>query len=89
MRRVTLLEVFDDAQRMKIVVEAQTVTLQAAIERSLAGVTEGRMPDIVNQGEGFGKVLVQVEGTGDRTGDLGDLPSCASGASESDRWRAR
>ncbi len=48
---VALLEVLADAERMEVVVEAQAVPLQAVVESALAGVAEGRMADVVDQGE--------------------------------------
>jgi hypothetical protein len=38
-----------------------------------AGVAEGRVAEVVAQGDGLGQVLVETEGLGDRPGDLGDL----------------
>ncbi len=72
-RGVALLEVLDDAQGVKIVVEAEAVLLEAAVESALAGVAEGRMADVVDKGECFGEVFVQREGFSDLTGDLGDF----------------
>ena len=57
MRGVPLLEVLDDAQRVNIVVEAAAVTAQAAVERPLSSVAEGRMTDVVDECERFGEVL--------------------------------
>ena len=38
-----------------------------------AGVTKGWMAQIVSQGDGFCKVFIQAEATGDRPADLGDF----------------
>jgi hypothetical protein len=59
---VALLEVLDDAQGVEVVVEAQAVALEALVEGALAGVAEGRMADVVDQGEGLGEVFVEAEG---------------------------
>ena len=71
--RITLLELIDDAERLNIVIEVVAVAPHLRVERILAGVGEGRMPDVVGQGEGFGEVLIESEGGGDGAGDLGDL----------------
>ena len=73
MRGVTLLEVLDDAQRMQVVVESPPVTRKAAIERPLAGMTEGRVADVVDQRQRLGQVFVQAEFGGGGAGDLRDL----------------
>jgi len=72
-RGVALLEVFDDAQRVQVVIEPAAVASEAAIEGALAGMAEGRVTDVMHQGEGFGEVFVQVERAGDVPGDLRDL----------------
>ena len=58
---VALLEVLDDAQRMQIVVEAESVPLKAGVQRALAGVAERRMSNVVDKREGLGQILVQAE----------------------------
>ena len=73
MRGVALLEVLDDAQSVDVVVEAQSMTLQGAIESAFAGVAEGRMADVVDQRERFSEVFVERERAGDVTGDLHDF----------------
>jgi hypothetical protein len=73
MRGVALLEVLDDAERVKVVVEAQAVPLQAAVEGALAGVAERRMTDVVDQRESFSEIFVEVEGFGDFASDLRDF----------------
>lgn len=54
-------------------IEAETVLAESLVERFLASVTEGRMPDVVREGEGFCEFRVQAESIGDGPGDLGDL----------------
>jgi hypothetical protein len=72
-RGIPLLEVLDDAQRMQIVVEPQAVLLEAAVERTLAGVAEGRVADVVDEGEGFREIFVQPERFRDLASDLRDF----------------
>src|SRR6202021_587157 len=84
---VALLEIFDDAQSMKIVVEEEAVAAHGGVESFFSGVAEGRVADVVNQGEGFGEVDVEVERPGDGAGDWGDFGGgggAAGGASVND-----
>ena len=70
MRRVALLKVLDNAQRMQIVVESQPMAFQAFIQSALAGMAERRMADIVNQRQRLGQVLVQPQRLGDAARNL-------------------
>ena len=70
---VAKLEVFDDAQRLQVVVEELAVTLHAGIEGALSGVPERRMPDVMHQRQGLDEIDVQVERSGDGAGNLRDL----------------
>src|SRR5690349_643912 len=47
--------------------------LEAGVERTLAGVPEGRVAEIVRQRQRFGEILVEPELARQRAGDLGDL----------------
>ena len=68
------LEHVDDAERVLVVPEPQAEVLrQAVVERLLADVTERRMPEIVPEPDRLGQVLVEAQGAGDGTRDLGDL----------------
>jgi len=80
--RVALFEPGDDAQSVQVVVEAETVLTQSFIESFFAGVAEGRMADVVREGESFGELRVEAEGSGDGAGDLGDLESVGEPAAE-------
>ena len=73
MAGVALLEALHDAQGVQIVVKAEAVGLQAAVERALAGVAEGRVADVMHQSEGFGEVFIEADRFGDLAGDLRDL----------------
>ena len=61
MRRVALLEVLDDAQRMQIVVEPPSMIAQAPVQRPLAGVAKRRMPDVVDQRQRLRQIFVQPQ----------------------------
>ncbi len=60
-RRVPFLKPCHDAQRVQIVVEAQTVSPQRAVERLFSGVPKGRMPDVVRQRQRFGQLRIQPQ----------------------------
>jgi hypothetical protein len=79
---VALLEVFADAQSVEVVVEAEAVLLQALVEGALAGMAEGRVADVVDEGEGLGEVFVQSEGGCDVAGDLYDFDGVSEAAAE-------
>ncbi len=55
---VAFLELIDEPQRVQIVIEPAMI-LQAIVERVLAGVSEGRMAQIVRQRDRFGQVLIE------------------------------
>lgn len=66
---VAPLEFGDDAQRLGIVVEA-AMGLQHLVQGVLARMAERRVTEIVNEGDAFGEVLVELEGTRQGAGDL-------------------
>lgn len=70
---VSLFKVFHDSQRMKVVVKAQPILLQAAVQRPLTCVSERWMSDIVHQCERFGEIRVESKRCSHLSGDLGDL----------------
>ena len=73
MARVALLKALHDAQGVQVVVKAQAVGLQAAVQRALAGVAEWRMADVMHKGEGLSEIDVEAERLGDLARDLCDL----------------
>jgi hypothetical protein len=73
MRRIALLEVLDDTQCVKIVVEPAPMVAKASIERSLSGMAEGRMSDIVNQRQRLGQIFVQAKSHSAQPGNLRNL----------------
>src|SRR5688500_1549420 len=56
-RRVAVLEVIDDAQRLQVVLEAPEVA-HTFVERILAGVAERRVAEIVRETDRLDEVLV-------------------------------
>ena len=70
---VTLLKVLDDAQRVQVVVEAPPVTLEAAVQCTLAGMSKRRMADVVNQRQRLRQIFVQTKRGRGPTSDLRHL----------------
>ncbi len=71
--QVALLKMFDDVERVQIVIEALAEFAQAQVELLFAGVAEGRMADVVDERERFGEIGVEAESGGDGAGDLRDF----------------
>ena len=71
LRAATLQEV-DDAQDLVVVAEA-VVLGHELLQRGLAAVSEGRVPDVVGEGDGLAEGLVEPEGGADRARDLAHL----------------
>ena len=67
---------------MQVVVEAQAVALQAAVESALARMPKRRMADIVDQGKGFGQIFVEAERCCDIASDLDDLDRMGEAAAK-------
>ena len=75
-----VLEHLDDPERLHVVLVARDQQrvprrdLREALgERRLAGVTEGRVAEVVAERDRLGEVFVEPERAGDRAGDLRDL----------------
>ena len=66
--RVALLKPGDDAQGVQVVVEAEPVGAQSAVEGLFSGVAKGRMADVVDQRESFGQLGIEAESGGQRCG---------------------
>jgi len=56
---VALLEIFDDAQGVQVVVEEQAVGAHGGVQGFFARVTERRMAEIMHQCERFGEIDVE------------------------------
>ena len=63
-------EILDDAQRVQIVIEEQSMLSHGGVQRFFSGVAKGRMPDVVHQGKGFHQIDVQSELGRDGAGNL-------------------
>ena len=71
--RIALFKPGNDAQGVQIVVEGEAVGAEGVVQGFFAGVAEGRMADVVYQGEGFGEFRIECERGGEGAGDLGDF----------------
>src|SRR5438046_2033834 len=58
---VPLLELFDDTQRMQIVIETAALFAHQFVKFAFAGVAEWRMTDVMDKSERFGKLRVQTQ----------------------------
>jgi len=70
---VAQFEVFDDTERVQVVVEGKSMLTHGCVESLFSGVAEGRMADVVDQGQRLDQVAVQSELGGDGTRDLRDF----------------
>ena len=69
---VTLFKLIDDAQALQIVLEA-TVVAHAVVEGLLPRVPEGRVAQVVGQGNRLDQIVVDAQCPRNRASDLGDL----------------
>src|SRR5277367_1493489 len=58
---VPALKVLDNAQRVQIVVESQSVFAQSIVESAFARMPEGRMANVMDQRQRFCQPLVQAQ----------------------------
>ena len=59
MTRVPLFKVLNNSQRMQIVVEPQSMPLQAAIQRTFPCMPKRRVPDIMRQRKRLCEVTIE------------------------------
>ena len=71
-RCVALLEQIDYAQRLQIVLEA-AVRFHALVERVLAGVAKGGVPEIVCKRDRLHQIFIEFQAARHRARDLRDL----------------
>src|SRR6266851_1851567 len=71
--KVALLELFDDTERVEIVIETAAPRAHQFVELAFAGMAERRMANIVDKSKRFGKLGVQPQRRGDGTGNLCDF----------------
>src|ERR1700722_7941336 len=61
---VAKLEIFDNAQRVQIVVERKSVLLHCCVERFFTGMSKRRMAKVVHKREGLGQIGVEAKLSG-------------------------
>ncbi len=69
-RGIAELEIFDDTQRVQIVIEGKSVLAHRGVERLFSGVPERWMADVVDQRQRFDQIDVEPELRGDGARDL-------------------
>ena len=79
---IAVFELLDDAQGVKVVVEAGAVGAHEFAELAFAGVAEGRMADIVDERESLGEFAVEAESGGNGARDLGDFKGMGQAVAE-------
>src|ERR1700730_7072929 len=70
---VTQFEVFDNAERVQIVIKRKPVLAHGGVERFFSRVAERRMAEVVNQRERLREIGVQSKLRGDGGRDLREL----------------
>src|SRR5260370_30676061 len=68
--QIALLELFDNAQRVQVVIERTAEGMHERVQLPLSRVTKRRMADVVHQRESLGKLGVEAQGGGHRPGNL-------------------
>src|SRR5260370_30318471 len=71
--RITQFEVFDNAERMQIVIERKPMLAHGGVERFFSRVAKRRVAEVVNQRERFHQIGIQSKLCGDGARDLRDL----------------
>ena len=70
--RIGRLEVGEDPQRVRVMIEAAAIGERRG-QRVLAGMAERRMAEVVSEAQGFGQVFIKAQRPGDGAPDLRDL----------------
>ncbi len=78
---ITPLQLGDHAEGLHIVVEPAE-RLHAIVQLVLARMAEGRMAQVVGEGDGLGQIVVQAQGLGDRAGHLSHLQRVGQAGAE-------
>jgi len=80
--RVAVLKPGDDAQRVQVVIEGHPVGAQGLVQSLFAGVSEGRVANVVHQRQRFGQLPIQTQRGGQGAGDLGHFQRVREPAAE-------
>ncbi len=57
-RGVALLEIFDNAESVQVVVKGKSVLAHGGVECFFSSVAEGWVAEVVDKGKGFGEIHV-------------------------------
>src|SRR5215472_8937576 len=79
---IALFKPGDDAQRMQVVVEAEAEFAEGAVEGLFTRMAEGRMPNVVYQGQSLCEWHIQPQRRGQGPCDLRDLEGVREAAPE-------
>jgi hypothetical protein len=77
---IALLEHSDNAKRVQVVIEAQTMPAHGFVEGPLTRVAERWMADVVDQRKGLGEIFIQAERASDGAGKLHHFDSVGEAA---------
>jgi hypothetical protein len=88
MARVALLKALDDPQCMKIVIKSHAVMPEALIQRTLAGMPERRMANVMYKGKRLSQINIEIECRSDVPSDLRHLHGMRQTAAEMIRCAA-
>src|SRR5262245_50971888 len=80
--RISLFELLHNAQRVKIVIKRKPVFAHLVVKRLLPGVTEGWMPDVVDERERFHELGIESKLAGNGAGDLGNFDGVCQAIAE-------
>ena len=76
-----VFEVVDDAEGLDVVLETAVVGHEF-LEGGLSGVPEGRVAEVVGEGDDFGEPFVEAQGDGDASGGFGDFEGVGEAGAE-------
>ena len=79
---IPLFKPGDNAQRVQVVIEAEAVWLEEAVERFLSRVAEGRVPDVVDERQASVSCTLRSRAVAKVARDLGDFKRVSEAAAE-------
>ena len=79
---VSAFKVLDDAQGVKVVIEAEAVFSEGFVKGPFSGMPKRWMTDIVDQGKRFGKGFIEAQRRCDSPRDLRHLHGMSEAAAE-------
>ena len=79
---VALFKIFDDAQRVQVVVKEKAMVAHGRVERLFSGVAEWGMAEVMHQRERFRQIYIKGECASDSAGDLRHFDSVGETVTE-------